>query len=38
MPVRLWRIAVTVSWPGVGGNDRSVALATVRLAAKEVTP
>jgi general secretion pathway protein I len=38
MPVRLWRIAVTVSWPGVGGNDRSVALATVRIAAKEVTP
>ena len=38
MPVRLWRIAVTVSWPGAGGNDRSVALATVRLAPKEVTP
>lgn len=38
MPVRLWRIAVTVSWPGAGGNDRSVALATARLAPKEVTP
>ena len=38
MPVRLWRIAVTVSWPGVAGSDRSIALATVRLAAKELTP
>ncbi len=38
MPVRLWRIAVTVSWPGVAGSDRSVALATVRLAPKELTP
>ena len=38
MPVRLWRIAVTVRWPGVGGNDRSIALATVRLAPRELTP
>ena len=38
MPVRLWRIAVTVSWPGAAGTDRSVALATMRLAPKEVTP
>jgi general secretion pathway protein I len=38
MPVRLWRIAVTVSGPGVAGSDRSIALATVRLAAKELTP
>jgi general secretion pathway protein I len=38
MPVRLWRVAVTVSWPGVAGNDRSIALSTVRLAAKELTP
>jgi general secretion pathway protein I len=38
MPVRLWRIAVIVSWPGVAGSDRSIALATVRLAAKELTP
>ena len=38
MPARLWRIAVTVSWPGVAGSDRSIALATVRLAAKELTP
>jgi general secretion pathway protein I len=38
MPVRLWRIAVTVSWPGVAGIDRSIALATVRLAPKQLTP
>lgn len=38
MPVRLWRIAVTVSWPGIAGSDRSIALATVRLAPKELTP
>jgi general secretion pathway protein I len=38
MPVRLWRIAVTVSWPGVAGGARSIALATVRLAARELTP
>jgi general secretion pathway protein I len=38
MPVRLWRIAVTVSWPGVAGSDRSIALATVRLAAREPAP
>ncbi len=30
--VRLWRIAVSVSWPGTLGNERSVALSTVRLA------
>jgi len=29
---------VTVNWPGVAGSDRSIALATVRLAAKELTP
>jgi general secretion pathway protein I len=38
MPVRLWRVAVTVNWPGVGGNDRSITLATMRLAPKEITP
>lgn len=37
MPVRLWRIAVTVSWPGLAGSDRSIALATVRLAPRELT-
>ncbi len=35
MAVRLWKLAVTVAWPGTAGNERSVALSTVRLAAKE---
>lgn len=34
-PVRLWRISVTVSWPGAFGNQRSLSLATVRLASKQ---
>lgn len=34
--VRLWQIAVTVSWPGTLGNQRTVSLATVRLASKVV--
>jgi general secretion pathway protein I len=34
-PVRLWRISVTVSWPGVLGNQRSLSLATVRLASRQ---
>jgi general secretion pathway protein I len=34
-PVRLWRVSVTVSWPGTLGNARSVALTTVRLAPKQ---
>lgn len=38
MPVRLWRLGVTVRWPGVAGNDRSVALSTVRLATRELAP
>jgi general secretion pathway protein I len=33
--VRLWRISVTVSWPGTLGNQRSISLATVRLAPKQ---
>ena len=33
--VRLWRISVSVSWPGTLGNQRSVSLATVRLATKQ---
>ena len=33
--LRLWRISVTVSWPGTFGNQRSVSLATVRLANKQ---
>jgi general secretion pathway protein I len=39
MPVRLWRLAVTVRWPGVAGSERSIALATMRVATRElVTP
>jgi general secretion pathway protein I len=38
MPVRLWHIAVTVRWPGVAGSDRTIALATVRIAPRELTP
>jgi len=35
MAVRLWKLAVTVTWPGTPGNARSVALSTVRIAVKE---
>jgi len=35
MAVRLWKLAVTVTWPGTPGNERSVALSTVRIAIKE---
>ena len=35
MAVRAWRIAVTVSWPGTAGSDRSVSLSSVRIAIKE---
>lgn len=35
MAVRVWRIAVTVRWPGSAGSDRSVSLSTVRVAIKE---
>jgi general secretion pathway protein I len=34
--VVLWRVAVTVTWPGTLGNERSVTLSTVRLASKQV--
>ena len=34
MAVRLWKLALTVTWPGTAGSERSVALSTVRLAAK----
>lgn len=33
--VRLWRISVTVSWPGTFGNQRNLSLASVRLAPKQ---
>ena len=33
--VRLWRVTATVSWPGTLGNQRSLALSTLRLARKQ---
>ena len=35
LPMRLWRLSVTVSWPGEMGRERSLALSTVRLAMKQ---
>jgi general secretion pathway protein I len=35
MAVRLWKLAVTVNWPGASGSDRTVALSTLRVAVKE---
>jgi general secretion pathway protein I len=37
MAIRIWRLAVTVRWPGVAGSERSIALATMRVAARELT-
>lgn len=34
--VVLWRVAVTVTWPGTLGNDHSITLSTVRMAPKQV--
>ena len=36
LPVQLWHIAVTITWPGTFGNVRTIELATVRLALKEL--
>jgi general secretion pathway protein I len=38
MAVRLWRLAVTVRWPGAPGSERSIALATQRVGIKELNP
>ena len=35
VPMRLFRISVNVTWPGTFGAQRSVSLATVRLALKQ---
>jgi general secretion pathway protein I len=35
LPLRPWRLTVTVSWPGDFGGQRSLSLATVRLAIKQ---
>jgi len=39
MAVRLWRLAVTVSWPGATpGSERSISLASARVALKDLNP
>jgi general secretion pathway protein I len=39
MAVRLWRLVVTVRWPGaMPGSERSIALASARVAVKELAP
>jgi general secretion pathway protein I len=38
MAIRLWRLAVTVRWPGVAGSERSIALATLKVTPRELTP
>jgi general secretion pathway protein I len=38
MGVSLWRLAATVRWPGAPGSERSVALATLKVAIKEPSP
>jgi general secretion pathway protein I len=39
MAVRLWRLAVTVHWPGATpGSERSISLASARVAIKEANP
>jgi general secretion pathway protein I len=35
LPLRPWRLTVTVSWPGDFGGQRSLALSTVRLATRQ---
>jgi general secretion pathway protein I len=35
VPLRPWRLTVTVSWPGDFGGQRSFSLSTVRLAMKQ---
>ena len=39
MAVRLWRLAVTVRWPGATpGSERSISLASSRVALKDLNP
>jgi general secretion pathway protein I len=35
LPVRLWRLTVTVTWPTDVGGQRALALSTVRMAMKQ---
>jgi hypothetical protein len=34
LPLRPWRLTVSVRWPGDFGGERSLELSTVRLAMK----
>jgi general secretion pathway protein I len=36
LPMQLWRLTVTVNWPGEQGNQRSMTVSTVRLAMKQL--
>jgi general secretion pathway protein I len=38
MAIRLWRLGVTVRWPGAPGSERSLALATLRVAPRDLVP
>jgi len=38
MAAKLWRLVVTVRWPGTLGNERSTTLTTLRTAIKELNP
>jgi len=39
MAVRLWRLVVTVHWPGATpGSERSISLASARVAIKDFNP
>jgi general secretion pathway protein I len=35
-PLRLWRLVVEVRWPGNMGNERTIALTTVKAAVREL--
>lgn len=36
LPMRLWRVSVTLTWPGDAGNSRTLSLSTVRMAMKQL--
>jgi general secretion pathway protein I len=35
LPMRLWRLSITVTWPGERGAQRSISLSTVRMSMKQ---
>ena len=36
MPAKLWRLVLSVRWPGVSGSERSIVLTTLRVAVREL--